>query len=40
MGCYSSGRNKNQKLVCCFLENWTFCILLIAVPLKIYSKFG
>ena len=36
----NSGRNKDQKLVGRFLENQTFCRLLIAVPLKMYSKFG
>ena len=35
-----SGRNKDQKLVGHFLENPTFCRLLIAVPLKMYSKHG
>ena len=35
-----SVRNKGQKLVSCFLENQTFCRFLIAVPLKMYSKFG
>ena len=35
-----SGRNKDQKLVCRFSENQTFYRLLIAVPLKMYSKFG
>ena len=38
--CIFSGRNKDQKLVSRFLENPTFCRLLIAVPLKMYSKFG
>ena len=37
---YISGRNKGQKLVGHFLENWTFCGFLIAVLLKMYSKFG
>ena len=36
----SSVRNKGQKLVGRFFENQTFCRLLIAVPLKMYSKFG
>ena len=35
-----SVRNKDQKLVGCFLENQTFCRFLIAGPLKMYSKFG
>ena len=37
-----SGRNigQNQKLVSRFFENQTFCRLLIAVSLKMYSKFG
>ena len=35
-----SGRNKDQKLVGRFSENQTFCRLLIAVLLKMYSKFG
>ena len=34
-----SGKNKDQKLVGHFLENPTFCRLLIAVP-KMYSKHG
>ena len=37
---YSSGRNKGQKLVGRFFEDRTFCRLLIAIPLKMYSKFG
>ena len=37
---HCSGRNKGQKLVGRFFENQTFCKLLIAVPLKMYSKFG
>jgi len=35
-----SGRSKGQKLVGCFFEDRTFCRLLIAIPLKIYSKIG
>ena len=35
-----SGRNKDQKLVGRFLENQTFCRFLIAVPLKMHSKFS
>ena len=35
-----SGRNKDLKLVGHIIENRTFCRLLIAVPLKIYSRFG
>ena len=35
-----SVRNKSQKLVSCFLDNQTFCRFLIAVPLKMCSKFG
>ena len=35
-----SGRNKDQKLVSRFLEKLTFYRLLIAVPLKMYSKYG
>ena len=31
-----SGRNKNQKLVGCFLKIWYFNMLLITVPLKMY----
>ena len=31
---------KDQKLVGRFLENQTFCRFLIAVLLKVYSKFG
>ena len=38
--CVSRGRNKGQKLVGLFFENQVFCRLLIAVPLKMYSKFG
>ena len=34
-----SGRNKDQKLVGRFLEYRTFCRLLVAVSLKMYSKF-
>ena len=34
-----SGRNKDQKLVGRFLEK-LFYRLLIAVPLKMYSKYG
>ena len=34
-----SGRNKGQKLVGRFFKNQTFCRLLRAVPLKMYSKF-
>ena len=33
-------RNKDQKLVSCFSENRIFYRLLIAVPLKMYRKFG
>ena len=36
---FPSDRNKGQKLVGRFLKNWTFCRLLIADPLKMYSKF-
>jgi len=35
---YCSGRNKGQKLVGRFFEYRTFCRLLIAIPLKMYSK--
>ena len=35
-----SGRNKRQKLVGRFFEDWIFRRLLIAFPLKMYSKFG
>jgi len=35
-----SSRNKGQKLVGCFFEDRTFCRLLIAIPLKIYSKIS
>ena len=35
-----SGRNKSQKLVSRFFEDGTFCGLLMAFPLKMYSKFG
>ena len=36
----TSGRNKGQKLVGHFLKIGHFCKLSIAIPLKIYSKFG
>ena len=35
-----SGRNKDLKLVGRIFENRTFCRLLIAIPLKMYSRFG
>jgi len=35
-----SGGNKGQKLVGCFFEDRTFFRLLIAIPLKMYSKIG
>jgi len=35
-----SGRNKGQKFVGHFFEDRTFCRLLIAIPLKMYSKIG
>ena len=39
--CSYGGRNKVQKLVGCFSENQTFCKLLIAIPLKMYTiDFG
>ena len=37
---YISARNKDQKLVGCFFENSLFYRLLIAIPSKIYRKFG
>ena len=36
----TSGRNKGQKLVGHFLKIGHFCKLSIAIPLKMYSKFG
>ena len=36
----SSGRNNGQKLVGHFLKIEHFCKLSIAIPLKMYSKFG
>jgi len=36
----TSGRNKGQKLVSHFFDDRTFCRLLIAIPLKMYSKIG
>ena len=36
----NSGRNKDQKLVGHFLKIGHFCKLSIAIPLKMYSKFG
>ena len=38
--CIHSGRNKDQKLVSCFFEEKIFYRLLIAIPMKMYSKFG
>ena len=37
---YHSARNKDQKLVGQFFEDTIFYRLLIAVPLKMYRKFG
>ena len=37
---YNSARNKDQKLVDHFYEDRIFYRLLIAVPLKMYRKFG
>ena len=36
---HGSGRSKGQKSVCCFLKIGHFR-LSIAVPLRMYSKFG
>ena len=36
----SSGRNKSQKSISPLFEDGAFCRLLIAFPLKMYSKSG